>query len=433
MRALARCLWTTTAVGMMLAPRLARTQAPAADSAAVAQVFLDCQRAFCDGQFIRTEIAWVNFVRDRMLADVHVIVTQQQTGGAGSEYTLSFIGLGARANLQDTAVFATQLGDTDDEIRRQLVRHLSQGLLRYVRGTEAARQLSVVYRPAATVPRTASRGTKDRWNYWVYRIGMNANLNANSNFKAQNYSSRLSANRVTDAWKLQFNARGEYSNQTYQLSDGELSRIQREYGGNADVIKSINAHWSVGVNTSAQQDLFNNYDLDASFKPGIEYNFFPYSEATRRQVLVRYSPGFRMANYVDTTIYGRVSETRPHHSLVVSGDAVQPWGSVGISLNASQYLHETNRRRFGVFGNADWRIVRGLNFNVGGGYSYIRDQLQIPGTGLTDEERLVQLRVQATNYEYFMFTGLSFTFGSAFNNVVNTRFGGGGRSFFFSF
>lgn len=418
---------------MMLAPRLVRAQAAAADSAAVAQVFLDCQRAFCDGQFIRTEIAWVNFVRDRMLADVHVIVTQQQTGGAGSEYTLSFIGLGARANLQDTAVFATQLGDTDDEIRRQLVRHLSQGLLRYVRGTEAARQLSVVYRPAATVPRTASRGTKDRWNYWVYRIGMNANLNANSNFKAQNYSSRLSANRVTDAWKLQFNARGEYSNQTYQLSDGELSRIQREYGGNADVIKSINAHWSVGVNTSAQQDLFNNYDLDASFKPGIEYNFFPYSEATRRQVLVRYSPGFRMANYVDTTIYGRVSETRPHHSLVVSGDAVQPWGSVGISLNASQYLHETNRRRFGVFGNADWRIVRGLNFNVGGGYSYIRDQLQIPGTGLTDEERLVQLRVQATNYEYFMFTGLSFTFGSAFNNVVNTRFGGGGRSFFFSF
>ncbi|MBK8248870.1 MAG: DUF481 domain-containing protein [Gemmatimonadetes bacterium] len=432
MRFVARSILWTTAVGLVLASS-GRAQTPRADSSAAAQVFLDCQRAFCDQQFVRTEIAWVNFVRDRMLADVHVIVTQQQTGGAGSEFTLAFIGLGNRSTMQDTAVFTTRLGDTDDEVRRQLVRNLSQGLLRYVRGTEAARLLSVVYRPATGTPATASRGTKDRWNYWVYRVGMNANLNANSNADAQNFSGRLSANRVTEQWKLQFNARGEYSNQTYQLSDGELSRIQREYGGNADIIKSINTHWSIGVNASAQQDLFNNYDLDASVKPGIEYNIFPYSEATRRQVLIRYSPGFRMANYVDTTIYGRVSETRPHHSLVVSGDAVQPWGSVGISLNASQFLHDAQRKRFGVFGNADWRIVRGLNFNIGGGYSYIRDQLQIPGSGLTDEERLVQLRVQATNYEYFMFTGLSFTFGSAFNNVVNTRFGGGGRSFFFSF
>ncbi len=395
-------------------------------------MFLDCQRAFCDEQYVRTEVGFVNFVRDRMLADVHVIVTQQQTGGAASEYTLGFLGLGARGALRDTVVFTTKLGDTDDEIRRALVRHLSQGLVRYVRGTQASEQLSVVFRPAASAT-GASRGVRDKWNYWVYRAGLNANLNSNSNFSSQNFSGRLSANRVTERWKIQLSTRGQYSNQTYQLTDGELSRVQREYGGNADVIKSLGPHWSVGVNLSAQQDLFNNYDLDASFKPGIEYNVFPYSEATRRQILIRYSPGFRAANYVDSTIYGRLKETRPHHSLVVSGDAVQPWGNVGLSLNASQYLHQPSRRRFGAFGNASWRIVRGLNFNMGGGYSYIRDQLQIPGAGLTDEERLVQLRVQATNYEYFMFTGLSFTFGSAFNNVVNTRFGGGDRSFFISF
>jgi Protein of unknown function, DUF481 len=408
---------------------------PATADSAVVQVFLDCQRAFCDEQFIRTEIGFVNFVRDRMLADVHVIVTQEQAGAAASRFTLDFIGLRSRSSMRDTVLFATRLGDTEDETRRQLVRSLSQGLVRYVRGTTAATQLSVVFRPV-TAPGAgagASRGVRDRWNYWVYRVGMNANLNANSNFSSQNYSGRLSANRVTEQWKIQLNARGEYSNQTYQLTGGELRRIQREYGGGADIVKSLGPHWSVGINTSAQQDLFNNYDLDVNVKPGIEFNVFPYSEATRRQIVLRYSPGFRMANYVDTTIFGEIAETRPHHSLVLSGDAVQPWGNIGLSLTASQYLHDGARRRFGVFGNGSWRIVRGLNFNTGGGYSYIRDQLQIPGAGLTDAERLVQLRVQATNYEYFVFSGLSFTFGSAFNNVVNTRFGGGERSFFFSF
>ena len=51
-------------------------------------------------------------------------------------------------------------------------------------------------------------------------------------------------------------------------------------------------------------------------------------------------------------------------------------------------------------------------------------------------QTVVLLRQQQlkTSYRYFAYAGLSYTFGSIFNNVVNPRFGnGGGDSFFFFF
>ena len=360
--------WISGVVGAVLTLSCqveAQSAVVAADSQArVLQVFLDCQRSFCDDDFVRAEIAFVNFVRDRQLADVHIAVTQQGTGGAGSEFTLEFIGLQRRAAMRDTVVFNTNLGDSEDDVRKSLTRQLSQGLVRYVRGTRVVNQLQVVFRPVTTPSSGASRGVKDRWNYWVYRVSANANLDANANFSSQNYGGRLSANRVTDTWKLQFSTRGNYSKRTFVLSDGEISSLQRAFGGSADIIRSINAHWSTGVQLSVQKDLFRNYDMELGVRPGIEYNVFPYSQSTKRQLLVRYSAGVRSFNYADTTIFGLLQETRPTHSLVVSADAVQPWGSVGVSLNASQYLNDLSKRQFGVFGNARWRIVRGLDFNI---------------------------------------------------------------------
>jgi hypothetical protein len=52
--------------------------------------YIDCRR--CDFDFIRTELNFVNYVRDPELADVHVFVTDEQTGGGGREYQFSFIG-----------------------------------------------------------------------------------------------------------------------------------------------------------------------------------------------------------------------------------------------------------------------------------------------------------------------------------------------------
>jgi hypothetical protein len=40
----------------------------------------------------------------------------------------------------------------------------------------------------------------------------------------------------------------------------------------------------------------------------------------------------------------------------------------------------------------------------------------------SEEEVLLQLRQLATSYSYYVSFGISYRFGSPFNNVVNTRF-----------
>ena len=63
------------------------------------KVFLDCDS--CDLAYIKTEITFVNYVRDRLEAQVHVLVTTQATGGGGREYTLTFIGQNDCRDLSD--------------------------------------------------------------------------------------------------------------------------------------------------------------------------------------------------------------------------------------------------------------------------------------------------------------------------------------------
>jgi len=70
--------------------------------------------------------------------------------------------------------------------------------------------------------------------------------------------------------------------------------------------------------------------------------------------------------------------------------------------------------------------VKGLRFNLGGGASLIHDQINLPKGGATDEEILLKRKELETNYRYYFHMGLSYTFGSIYNNVVNPRFGGSG-------
>ena len=55
-------------------------------------LFLDCRDLDCESDFYRQEIAFVDHVRERMEADVHLLVTRQQTGSGGNAYTLAFYG-----------------------------------------------------------------------------------------------------------------------------------------------------------------------------------------------------------------------------------------------------------------------------------------------------------------------------------------------------
>ena len=61
----------------------------------------------------------------------------------------------------------------------------------------------------------------------------------------------------------------------------------------------------------------------------------------------------------------------------------------------------------------------------------LSDTTFLPGGDLSDEERLLELQTQQTDSRASLNFGLSYQFGSIFNNGVNNRFPrGGGRGNF---
>ena len=106
----------------------------------------------------------------------------------------------------------------------------------------------------------------------------------------------------------------------------------------------------------------------------------------------------------------------------------QPWGSLEAGVEWSQYLHDRSKYRVEFDGEISLQIVRGLSLDLEGFASRNRDQLSLPRRGATPEEVLLQLRELQSGYEVRVSFGVSYSFGSLFNNVVNPRFGNrGGR------
>lgn len=94
------------AVPAILAAR--QTPAPAAGEAL--QVFLD-RNTFCGGEYLRREITYINWMRDRHDSDVHLLITSQSTGGGGRQYNLKFLGLRAFLGSDDEIRFSTSQSD----------------------------------------------------------------------------------------------------------------------------------------------------------------------------------------------------------------------------------------------------------------------------------------------------------------------------------
>lgn len=395
------------------------------------RVFLDCQHSRCDFDFMRDQLRWVNFVRDRLFADVQLLVTSLRTGSGGTEYTINAIGLAAYRGRADTAVVFILPNEADDVARRSLARSFSLLLAPYAAKTRLGQQLSIAYAaPSATSQ--AAQPARDRWNFWTYRISANGFTNGEKRSSFRHVNVNLSANRVTAAWRINFNTNLGYDENRFDLgAQGEFVNLQRNYGGNALVVKSINDHWSAGISAGANYSDFFNQDLAARVAPAVEYNYFPYKDFTRRQLTANYSVGVASFRYKETTIFELDEETRPVHNLNVNWSARQPWGSVNMRLFGTQYLHNLNRYNYGTGGNINLRITKGLSLNFGGNFSRVADQLYLRKGELDDNQIIARQQALATNYRYFGNFGVSYTFGSIFNTIVNPRFGGSGGGEFF--
>lgn len=383
------------------------------------KVFIDC--GICDIDYIRTEITFVNYVRDRKEADVHVLVTSLRTGGGGREYTIAFIGQNRFKGIDDTHIYFSGKTDTEDEIRMGMTKVLKLGLMSYVAKTAISSRIEISYQEEE---KAAEK--KDKWDFWVFSLSGGASLNGQETYKYRSLRGSFSASRVTPELKVSLSAYANQYKQDFEYDEETIESINESLSLSGLITKSINDHWSYGGFFDSGSSSYKNIKFGFTLQPAIEYNFFPYSQSTRRQLRFLYKIGFNTVKYREETIYNKMSETLWNQSLSVTLDLKEKWGSISTTLAGSHYFHDLSFYRLTLFNILNLRLFKGLNFFAFGGGSRIHDQLSLVKGELSLDEILLRRKQIKTGYDYFFSVGLSFTFGSIYTNVVNPRFGSQG-------
>jgi len=425
---------TLLALAFVVAFTPARAQDSTAQSSATrpatVNVFLDCTFG-CDFDFVRTEIPYVNWVRDRTVSDVHILATRHGTGGGGYEYTFNFIGLRGFAQIVDTLKATTPVTALADDQRKAYTRTIKTGLVPFLARTSLAERLTVTLSaPSANAAPTAQ--PHDPWKNWVITLSSNGYTFGERTYQYYNGYFYSEAKRITNAWKSTLGGDFSYNESRQLVENGNFAgdadttfyTIRRNWSSYATQLRAINQHLSAGLTGTLGANSFNNQDRYAKVKAAVEYNFFPYTQSTRRQLRIQYGAGVAHFNYQDTTINFLTEETYPIHYASIAGSAKQPWGSLNAEFEHNALLLQPSQRNTQLYASGSVRIIKGLNFNVGGSYSWIHDQRFLRKGSATKESVLLRQQALATSYFYDFNFGLSYTFGSIFNNVVFPRFGG---------
>ncbi|MBN2682576.1 MAG: hypothetical protein JXR58_08710 [Bacteroidales bacterium] len=380
------------------------------------KVFIDCD--YCDESFIKKEITWVNYVRDYKEADVHVLVSQQNTGSGGTEFTFYFIGRQKFALHKDTLVLSTDPDMTSDEVRSKQTEYLKLGLFQYALKTPLGKYFSINFTES-----TESEDVKDPWNAWVIRLSNSMNFNGEELYKSYGIYNSLSVNQIKEKRKIQMSGSYNTSSSKYIFEDTTYKSVSKSNYTNFFWGEGFTEHWSAGITFSTSSSIYSNYKFSYSIRPTLEYNIFKYSESTRKQLRIQYKIGHSSNWYNDTTIYDKIEEKLYLQSLSAAIGFVQPWGSINASVYGSHYLHDLDLNEFGIWGSLSFRVFKGLSVYLSGNLSFIHNQLSLPKMGATEEEVLLRQKQLATQYSYYIYGGISYTFGSIYNNVVNPRFG----------
>jgi hypothetical protein len=384
------------------------------------RIYLDCDDCYAD--FIRDQVNVVEYVRDPAEADVHIIVTRSETGSGGRERSVALIGAGRFKGRDFTVRAISESGDTEDTQRQRLATAITIGLLNYLSADGITGGLTVDVRQAALSGQSGP--ATDRWNHWVMSLQGGVTTIGEESSRELNLSGDVGADRITDDWKITMGFEMEYRREDFDLDEIEPVRaIRNEKDFDALVARSVNDHWSIGGRTSIDSSTFDNISLRAFGGPAVEYNLFPYSQYTRRQLRLGYAIGPYRARYVEETLFFTLSDTLVQQQSSVTLDQREPWGSLQAELEYSTFLPKPSRYRLQLEGDVNVRLARGLSLSVEGSTSRIRDQLSFPRRGVTPEEVLLRLRRLYSGYEYNLQLGLTYTFGSIFSTIVNPRFG----------
>lgn len=387
----------------------------------IPKIFLNCD--FCDQDFYKNEIAYLVFVRDQRLADFTVLFRVIQTGSGGEEYSLEFNGKNDYEGINVNEKFNSTPNMSQNNIREGLLAALKRGSLHYLIHSPLSNKID--YSVGGLTSEQPSDSIRDKWNLWIFNV--NTNLYGNGQEYTSNVSlgASISANR-TSAKNL-FEAGVWYSNNSavYKI-DGEdpLRYSIRQFGAyNQDAI-TLGDHWAVGYSTDYYSSTVTNMRSSIAFSPAVEYNIFPYDESTKRQFRFNYKVGCQFLDYVSPTYRNQMNDLFLYQSFSARYRLVKNWGNIGVGVGFKHLYDQEHFYNVNLSPSISWNIFKGFNLNVQGNYSIVRDQFFLKLEDVSSEEILTgQIQLKSA-YNFFVYMGISYSFGSIYNNVVNVRFQG---------
>lgn len=377
-------------------------------------IFLDCNHCYQD--YLKQEITFVNYLREPQTADIHIIISKVSNGSGGEQYYITLNGQNEFSDKTDTITFNTLPTQTTEEVRTQLVKHLSLKLAALATNTSALDEITVSFNKTSEITQD------DKWRNWVFSLSSNAYLNGDANYNYHYLASNLEAKKITDNIKLINRLNTSYSKSIFDLGDTKLTAINRIYSGYHLWGKSLNDHWTIGEKIKIKHSTFSNHRHKAEIAPLIEYNIFPYTQAQRKQFRFQYAISFQNIKYIDTTIFNKINENLVAQELKAGFGTICNWGNLDLSIEYSNYLHNFELYIIDFNASFNIRIFKGFQVGYFGSFSMIHDQINISKNGLSEQDILLELKENSTEYSFYSSIRFRYTFGSLFSNIVNPRF-----------
>jgi hypothetical protein len=310
---------------------------------------------------------------------------------------------------------------SSDDSRNMMLKYIKIGLVSFISKTTLIDNITVSY---AINESNSGVVEIDNWNNWMFSLSGHGYLSGQNTNRNLSFWGSLSAKRLTERFKTRISIGNNYSEDAFNYSEVHVTSISRSFYGDANAVWSIGNNFALGSWIDISNSSYSNIYIGVSAGPGIEYNFYPYSDYARRELRINYSMEMNYKNYHDTTIYDKLWETYLDHSLSATFELIQPWGEFSLTLSGNALLKDISKNRLSLNTGVSINVFKGLSLDFSFSYSTIHNQLNIAKGDATLDEILLKRRQLESNFNYWGSFGISYSFGSIYNNIVNTRFGG---------
>ena len=376
------------------------------------KAYLDCR---CDQNYLKQQTSFLDHVRDQNLADIEIFILDVRNPTGTRSFEIKIDGNNEYQEISSSVLVSGYANDTSSTLRDKLLNKLKLALVPFLDKANYNLNVDVSSNfDDLTV-------NDDKWKNWVFELSGSYNDDKEETRKTNRYELEFEVDKLTPDWRIGMEIKRNESKGKYFSNDDVYTSSRKTTSFSGRVVKSVSDHFSAGVFLGAYQNTYENIDLNRYIAPAIEYSFYPYRDVLSKEITLAYRIGVGKRNYIEKTIYGYEKQKLSSQTLSLNIRFRQKWGNISSYLNATQFLNDGTKKRFSLRSDLDLRVFEGLAVRFSGNINLIREQYSLAAVSNSIEELLLQQRQIATDYKTNFSVGLSYTFGSIYNSVINTR------------